>query len=263
MTFHVVIPARFASERLPGKPLADIAGRPMIVRVAEQAQKTTADSVVVATDDQRIVEAVEAAGGAAVLTRTDHTSGSDRVMEVAEQLGWRDDEIVVNVQGDEPLIPVSVIEQVARRLQQAPELACATLCESLTNSDLVFNPNVVKVVRDADHRAMYFSRAPIPWRRRDFGDRLSVRPGARSVDLPLQADIWLRHIGVYAYRVAALRRFVSLPAGTLETLESLEQLRMLEAGMPIRVDEAEEPVPGGVDTPEDLARVRGLFSGQS
>ncbi|MCB1686296.1 MAG: 3-deoxy-manno-octulosonate cytidylyltransferase [Pseudomonadales bacterium] len=259
MKFHVVIPARFASQRLPGKPLADIAGYPMIVRVAQQAQKSSAASVVVATDDQRIIEAVAAAGLNAVLTRDDHASGSDRVMEVAQRLGWADDDILVNVQGDEPLIPVSVIEQVARLLQRQPDLACATLCESFTDSGLLFNPNVVKVVRDAGHRALYFSRAPIPWRRLDFADVLRAGNPTRAVGTPLEPGIWLRHIGVYAFRIAALRRFVSLPAGTLETLESLEQLRMLEAGMAIGVEEAEEPVPGGVDTPEDLARVRGRF----
>lgn len=259
MTFHVVIPARFASERLPGKPLADIAGLPMIVRVAQQARKSSAVSVVVATDDRRILEAVETAGLDAVLTRGDHASGSDRVMEVARQREWSDNEILVNVQGDEPLIPVSVIEQVAGQLQQAPDLACATLCESLTDSSLLFNPNVVKVVRDVHHRALYFSRAPIPWRRRDFADLAHTGNHGRPVDVPLEPDTWLRHIGVYAFRIAALRRFVSLPAGKLETLESLEQLRMLEAGMAIGVAEAEAPVPGGVDTPEDLARVRGHF----
>ena len=168
-------------------------------------------------------------------------------MEVADRLGWADDAIVVNVQGDEPLIPVAVIEQVAQRLRDEPRLACATLCEPIDQAQLLFNPNVVKVVRTRQGRALYFSRAPIPWRRADF---------AGSVTTPLEPDIWQRHIGIYAFRVEALRRFVSQPPGRLELLESLEQLRMLENGMEIQVDAAAEPVPGGVDTAEDLASVQ-------
>jgi 3-deoxy-manno-octulosonate cytidylyltransferase (CMP-KDO synthetase) len=249
VSFYVVIPARFASTRLPGKPLADINGVPMIVRVAAQASRSGASEVVVATDDARVQEAVLAAGYEALLTRADHPSGSDRVMEVVSLKGWRSDDMVINVQGDEPLIPPAVIDQVARNLNADPDLAAATLCEPIVSREELFDPNAVKVVLRNDQRALYFSRAPLPYARDEFVDG-SVR-GA----LPTQAQ-WWRHIGIYAYRVWALERFVALPAGRLETLEALEQLRLLENGMDIRVDEACETVPGGVDTPEDLARVQ-------
>lgn len=250
MSFHIVIPARYASVRLPAKPLAEIAGRPMILHVAQRAARSEAHSVVVATDDERIVAALSAADIDVMLTRADHESGSDRVMEVAQQRGWSDDSVVVNVQGDEPLIPVAVIEQVARRMRDEPRLDCATLCEPIDQVEQLFNPNVVKVVRTETGRALYFSRAPIPWRRSDFDG---------PVTRPLEPDQWHRHIGIYAYRIGALRRFVGLPRSSLEMLESLEQLRMLEHGMEIQVDIAVEPVPGGVDTAEDLDRVRALL----
>jgi 3-deoxy-manno-octulosonate cytidylyltransferase (CMP-KDO synthetase) len=251
MTFNVVIPARYASVRLPGKPLADIQGIPMIVRVAEQAAMSGAAEVVVATDDERIVAAVEAAGHSAMLTSVDHPSGSDRVMEVARLRGWHTDDIVINVQGDEPLIPPAVIRQVAASLDADTALAAATLCEQVTALATVFDPNAVKVVRALDGRALYFSRAPVPYARDAFAAGPQTLPDSGR---------WRRHIGIYAYRLWALQRFVSLPPGELEQLESLEQLRLLENGMDIRVDEACEPVPGGVDTPEDLERVRVLLA---
>ena len=255
MSFHIVIPARFASERLPGKPLADIHGKPMIVRVAEAARKSAAREVVVATDDERIVAAVEAAGFEVQMTRADHASGSDRVMEVVTARGWADDEIVLNVQGDEPQIPPAVLEQVAESLLDDPTIASATLCEPVQNFASLLDPNLVKVVRAVDQRALYFSRAPIPYGR-DIPDQdfLSHESG----DLPAQGQ-WWRHIGVYGYRCWALQQFVNLPAGTLETLEKLEQLRLLENGLEMRVLEACEAVPGGIDTPEDLERVRALL----
>jgi len=247
LSFHVVIPARYASVRLPGKPLADINGAPMIVRVARQAEAAGAATVVVATDDERIVDAVESAGLNAELTRVDHPSGSDRVMEVADRRGWEANEVVVNVQGDEPLIPPAVIRQVAACLAAEPGYAAATLCEHVSDAAQVFNPNVVKVVCGQDDGALYFSRAPVPFARDAFAGTTSALP---------PGGFWRRHIGIYAYRVGSLRRFVATPPGILERLESLEQLRLLENGMRIRVEVACETVPGGVDTPADLQRVR-------
>ena len=250
MSFCVVIPARFGSERLPGKPLADIHGKPMIVRVAEAAARSSAREVVVATDDDRIVAAVEAAGFEAQMTRTDHASGSDRVMEVVTARGWDDDEIVLNVQGDEPQIPAAVLEQLAQALDLDSAVASATLCEPVETFEALLDPNLVKVVRASDQRALYFSRAPIPYGRDLFDESRGVLPGQGQ---------WWRHIGVYGYRCWALQRFVNLPVGTLEALEKLEQLRLLENGLEMLVLQACEPVPGGIDTPEDLARVRALF----
>jgi 3-deoxy-manno-octulosonate cytidylyltransferase (CMP-KDO synthetase) len=253
VNFYVVIPARYASTRLPGKPLAEIDGVPMIVRVAQQASRSGASEVVVATDDARIVDVVAQAGFAAELTRDDHPSGSDRVMEVASLRGWLSDDIIINVQGDEPLIPPAVIKQVAASLNADASLAAATLCEPISQRDQVFDANSVKVVCRDDGRALYFSRAPVPYARDSFTDGAAALPDTGQ---------WWRHIGIYAYRLWALENFVALPPGRLEQLESLEQLRLLENGMEIRVDEACQPVPGGVDTPEDLRRVRELITQQ-
>ncbi len=250
--FSVVIPARFASTRLPGKPLADIAGLPMIVRVAQQAKSSGAREVVIATDDDRVRSAARDHGFEAILTRSDHQSGSDRVMEVVLAKGWPSDHIVVNVQGDEPLIPPVVIEQVARLLLDDPDVLVATLCEAIDDTQRLFDPNVVKVVREAGGRARYFSRAPIPWRRDDFAT-------AKLSAIALRERAWWRHIGIYGYRVAGLARFCELPMGLVERIESLEQLRLLENGIDIIVGEAVAEVPGGVDTPADLDRVRELF----
>jgi len=250
VSYRVVIPARLGSERLPGKPLLDIQGKPMIVRVVEAAAGSSASEIIVATDAVEIVAAVEAAGHRALLTRTDHPSGSDRVMEVVAGERWPDDEIVLNVQGDEPLIPPEVLDQLAAALSADGSLASATLCERITEVDELMNPNLVKVVRSTDHRALYFSRAPIPYGRDSFPALPAVLPASGR---------WWRHIGVYAYRVAALRRFVELPMGELEAQEKLEQLRLLENGMQMRVEEACRPVPGGVDTKQDLDRVRNLL----
>ncbi len=251
---HVVIPARFQSVRLPGKPLADICGKPMIVRVAQQALRAEPLDVIVATDDNRVLEVVADAGLEVMLTDRDHASGSDRVMEVVETRGWPDDAIVINVQGDEPLIPPAVIRQVAGTLESDPSLGVATLCESIPDGQTVFDPNVVKVVTDTDGMALYFSRAPIPYARGHFSS-------AELDSLVLSAEMqWWRHIGIYGFRIAALRRFVGLPVAELEKVEALEQLRMIENGLGIKVDEAEVSVPGGVDTPEDLERVRRVVS---
>jgi 3-deoxy-manno-octulosonate cytidylyltransferase (CMP-KDO synthetase) len=262
-SFKVVIPARFASTRLPGKPLAEIGGRPMIVRVVEQALAAGAGEVVVATDDQRVAGAVERAGYAAALTRVDHASGSDRVMEVATQRGWSDDALVINVQGDEPLLPPSVIRHLAQAMTVRAGVPVGTVCERLEDPRLLFDPNVVKVVRDADDRALYFSRAPIPFARDAFAAAGVVGLGGvlqAPAALP-HAGAWFRHVGIYAFRVHALRQFVSWPMGSLERLESLEQLRLLEHGVELLVVETPEPVPGGVDTPADLERVRALVEG--
>ena len=251
MGYHVVIPARYGSTRLPGKPLVDIAGRPMIVRVAERALASAASSVVVATDDSRVVDAVADCGATAMLTRNDHLSGSDRVMEVAERQGWADHEIVVNVQGDEPLIPPAVIDQVAELLVDSP-YRVATLCEPITQAEDAFDPNIVKVVATRDGRALYFSRAPIPWSRDSFAQDAEGRPAQLG-------DDWRRHIGIYAYRVDALRSFIAYPPSRIEEIEALEQLRLLDHGHDIVVAEAVAAVPGGVDTPADVERVQAVL----
>lgn len=250
MGVRVVIPARYASTRLPGKPLADIAGLPMIVRVAAAAKRAQSDGVWVAADDERIIAAVRNHGFAAVITREDHASGTDRIAEVAERLQWDDADIVVNVQGDEPLLEPSLIEAVASALQGAPDAAIATAAHRLTTAEDFFNPNVVKVVCDSRGRALYFSRAPIPWDRDHFADRRDVLPA----DLPAR-----RHIGLYAYRVSFLRRFGQLAPSPLERCESLEQLRALWHGYPIQVVSVDHAPAPGVDTPEDLERVRRVF----
>jgi 3-deoxy-manno-octulosonate cytidylyltransferase (CMP-KDO synthetase) len=248
--FRVVIPARYASTRLPGKPLADIAGQPMIVRVAAAARRARASGVWVATDDERIVAAVRQHGFDAVMTSSRHLSGTDRIAEVADQLHWDDADIVVNVQGDEPLLDPALIEAVAGALGGDPDAAMATAAHPLTAAADFFNPNVVKVVCDVRGRALYFSRAPIPWDRDHLAGSRDTLPAA----LPAQ-----RHIGLYAYRVSFLRQFGQLAVSPLERCESLEQLRALWHGFPIRVVGVDHPPAPGVDTAEDLERVRRVF----
>ncbi len=220
----------------------------MLAHVAERVAKSSAREVIVATDDGRVIEAVASTGVRAAMTRTDHASGSDRVMEVAETRGWTDDHVVVNVQGDEPLIPPAVIDQVAALLVRSKDVGVATLSEPLRDPADILDENIVKVVVTRNGRALYFSRAPIPYARGGFPASLEGSDGG-----------WHRHIGIYAYRVAALRRFVALPISRLESTESLEQLRFLENGMGIAVEKALAAVPGGVDTPDDLQRVRRIF----
>lgn len=249
-TFQVVIPARFASTRLPGKPLADIGGKPMVLRVLDQARLAGASSVWVATDQQEVFAAVKAAGADALMTRADHPSGTDRLAEVVGVLGWADDEIVVNVQGDEPQIDPALIAAVANALASDPDAAIATAAHPLESAAEFFNPNVVKVVCDANGRALYFSRAPIPWARDAFAAERSAMPA----DLPA-----MRHVGIYAYRVGFLRRYSSLDVSPLEQWEALEQLRALWHGYSIRVLTVYDAPPAGVDTPEDLERVRREF----
>ncbi|MDX1376526.1 MAG: 3-deoxy-manno-octulosonate cytidylyltransferase [Burkholderiales bacterium] len=250
MSFAVVIPARYASTRFPGKPLADLGGKPMVVRVCERAGASGAASVHVATDDTRIAEAVEAHGFRALMTRADHASGTDRIAEAAAQLRLADDAIVVNVQGDEPLIAPALIAQVAQTLARRTQAAVATACHPIRDAGSAFNPNVVKVVLDAKGDALYFSRAPIPWARDAYaGGARTPPPG-----LPLY-----RHAGIYGYRVAFLRRYAALAPSPLETFEALEQLRVLWHGERIAVAVSTAEIPPGVDTPADLALVRAQF----
>ncbi|HSG90663.1 MAG TPA: 3-deoxy-manno-octulosonate cytidylyltransferase [Pseudomonadales bacterium] len=250
MSFRVVIPARMASTRLPGKPLADLDGVPMIVRVWERARRSRAQEVVIATDDDRVLEAVRAAGAEAEPTAPDHASGTDRIEEVARRRGWPDDCVVVNVQGDEPLMPPEVIDQVAANLIANGDAGMATLAEPIVRADDVSNPNVVKLVTDARGFALYFSRAPIPFARDSF-----PLPAGSAV----AAGTWRRHLGIYAYRVGLLHRFVTWPTAPLEAIEMLEQLRVMHHRVGIHVADACAPVPGGVDTPADLERVREHF----
>lgn len=248
--FRVAIPARHGSTRLAGKPLLPIAGVPMVLHVARRALAAGAIEVVVATDDERIVAALADAGVTVVMTRADHASGSDRLAECAVRLGWDDADVVVNLQGDEPLAPVSGIRAVATALA-AGDAPMATLATPLESVEELFDPNCVKLVRDAQGKALYFSRAPIPWPRDAF---------SRSRDFLPESLPFLRHIGIYAYRAGFLRAFAALPPTPLERAESLEQLRALEHGHPIAVGIAPEAFPPGVDTVDDLARVQALLA---
>jgi 3-deoxy-manno-octulosonate cytidylyltransferase (CMP-KDO synthetase) len=249
MVFTVLIPARLASTRLPNKPLADIAGLPMIVRVALQAAKSSATRVVVAADDEAIVDACELHDVQVVLTRADHASGSDRLAEACELLGLDGNDVVVNVQGDEPLIDPALIDAVALLLNAKPQAAMSTAAHPISDVADLANPNVVKVVLDAQGLALYFSRATIPWSRDAFASGVSALP-----PLPL-----LRHVGIYAYRAGFLRGFPRMPQAPIETAEALEQLRVLWHGHRIAVHVSEKAPGIGVDTPEDLQRVRALF----
>jgi 3-deoxy-manno-octulosonate cytidylyltransferase (CMP-KDO synthetase) len=253
MAFTVVIPARHASTRLPGKPLLEIGGKPMIQHVYERGTESGAARVLVATDDARIAEAVTGFGGEAMMTSPHHTSGTDRIEEVARELGLDDDALVVNVQGDEPLVPAAVINQVAANLAENRDAGIATLCEPIASMDDFLNPNIVKVVADVNGLALYFSRAPVPWDRDGFSE------GTVAAIVPPTAR---RHLGIYAYRVSLLRQFVAWPPAELETRESLEQLRALANGARIHVADAIAAVPPGVDTPADLEAVRVLIEGK-
>jgi 3-deoxy-manno-octulosonate cytidylyltransferase (CMP-KDO synthetase) len=248
--FTVVIPARMASSRLPDKPLADIGGLPMVVRVAQRALQSQASQVVVAADDERIVAACQAHGVQALLTRQDHLSGSDRLAEACQLLALPDSAVVVNVQGDEPLIPPALINAVARVLRERPDASMSTAAHEIGSLEEFTNPNVVKVVMDARQMALYFSRAPIPWWRDGQLD-------SGFKDLPNPAP--LRHIGIYGYRAGFLSLFPTLKPAPLETMESLEQLRVLWHGHRIAVHVTKEAPGPGVDTPDDLARVRSLI----
>lgn len=249
--FTVLIPARLASTRLPDKPLADIAGLPMVVRVARQAQRSDAFRCVVAADDLRIVQACEAHGVNAILTRRDHASGSDRLAEACTLLGLADDEVVVNVQGDEPLIEPDLINAVAQELHARPDCVMSTAAHSIEDLADFLNTNVVKVVLDRQRTALYFSRAPIPWWRDGAAHgRVSELPSPRP----------LRHVGVYGYRAGFLCRFPDMEPAPLEATESLEQLRVLWHGERIAVHLSATAPGSGVDTPQDLERVRRTLS---
>ena len=250
--FTVLIPARYASTRLPGKPLADIAGKPMVVRVAERAKASGAARIAVATDDERVVLAVREHGYDALMTRPDHATGTDRLAEAAAQLGLAPDAIVVNVQGDEPLLEPALIRRMATLLTTHGDASIATACHAIDDPAEAFNPNVVKVVRDAHGYALYFSRATIPWARDAFAQNLAALPDG----LPLY-----RHYGLYAYRVAFLSRFPTLAPAPIERFEALEQLRALWHGFRIVVDVTEGTPAPGVDTPDDLERVRAIYAG--
>jgi 3-deoxy-manno-octulosonate cytidylyltransferase (CMP-KDO synthetase) len=252
--FHVLIPARLASTRLPNKPLADIGGKPMIVRVAERVAASAALSCTVATDHPDIAQACAAHGIQALMTRADHPSGSDRLAEACTLLGWADDAIVVNVQGDEPLMDPGLIQSVAQTLHDRPDCVMSTAAHALDHMAEFLNPNVVKVVLDQRQTALYFSRAPIPWWR----DGMQSWPAAPDTPLPANPAP-LRHIGLYAYRVGYLRRFPALTPAPLEQCEALEQLRVLWHGERIAVHVTSHAPGPGVDTPEDLERVRRLW----
>ena len=241
--FVVAIPARYAASRLPGKPLRLLGGRPLVWHVAQRALAAGAREVWVAADDPRIIEAVQGEGVRVAMTSPEHASGTDRLAECADIAGWREDDIVVNLQGDEPFAPAGGIRAVAGLLARSG-YEMATLAAPITDRETLFDPNAVKVVADAHERALYFSRAPIPWDRDAFAQAGDAMP----------AGEWLRHIGIYAYRAGFLRRFAQMPPGRLEQLEKLEQLRVLEAGFRIAVAATPESFPPGVDTPEDLAR---------
>ena len=253
--FSVLIPARMASSRLPDKPLADIAGLPMVVRVAQRAMRSNARQVVVAADDERIVAACADHGVQALLTRQDHVSGSDRLAEACQLLGLSDEAVVVNVQGDEPLIDPALIDQVAQLLIERPEASMSTAAHAISQLVDFCNPNVVKVVTDARQMALYFSRAPIPWWR--DGQTAGTPVGEAFAQLPSPPP--LRHVGIYAYRAVFLAQFPLLPPAPIEQLESLEQLRALWHGHRIAVHTTDQAPGPGVDTPEDLQRVRALL----
>jgi len=251
VNFHVIIPARFGATRLPGKPLLDIAGKPMVQHVYERALESGAEKIVIATDDERIVKAVEGFGGEVCLTSDKHRSGTDRIAEVAEKLNFDDDQIIVNLQGDEPMMPASVIKQVAEALVNQNEASMSTVCAKIITAAELFDPHVVKVVKDKNDLAVYFSRASIPWDRDAFASTTEVLP---------ENSVHYRHIGLYAYRVGFLKEYIQWPQCPLETMESLEQLRAIWNGHHIHVAEAKEIPLAGVDTERDLEVVKSHFS---
>jgi 3-deoxy-manno-octulosonate cytidylyltransferase (CMP-KDO synthetase) len=254
MSFSVIIPARYGSSRFPGKPLADLAGKPMIVRVCERAARSGARGVYVATDDGRIADAVRASGFPVLMTSAEHASGTDRLAEAVEQLALEDAAVVVNVQGDEPLIDPKLIEDVAATLERNPDASMSTACHPLSDLGEIFNPNVVKVVLDAKGCALYFSRAPIPWARDAYA--------AQRRELP-EGIPCFRHAGIYGYRAGFLRRYAGLEPSPLERFEALEQLRVLWHGHRIAVAISAHEVAPGVDTPQDLDKVRRLLRGSN
>mgnify|MGYP001551123888 CR=1 FL=1 len=249
MKYHIVIPARMASQRLPGKPLAMVGGATLIEHVYRRASSAAAESAVVATDATEILETCHAFGATAIMTSAGHSSGSDRIAECADLMGWTDDTLIVNLQGDEPLMPAVCLDQAARLLHDHASASVASLYHAIDSSTEACDPNAVKVVTDADGMALFFSRSIIPFPR-DFA---SAEEAARA------GLGWKRHVGLYAYRAGALRAFSRMQPTPLESAEKLEQLRFLESGRQIIMAEACENIPAGVDTPDDLERVRGLL----
>ena len=247
--YNIVIPARYASERLPSKVLLDIAGKSMLQHVWQRANESSAATVVIATDDERIAKTAAEFGAQALMTRSDHTSGSDRIAECADQLGWPDSQLVVNLQGDEPMMPPGCLDQVAELLVARPECEVASLYWPIDDAEEVHNPNAVKVVTCKDDCALYFSRSPIPCARAYDSTESALADGVT----------WKRHLGLYAYRLEALRRFTRCRPTPLERAERLEQLRIMENGGRIAMAQACEYIPAGIDTREDFERVRILF----
>lgn len=250
-SFKIVIPARYASTRLPGKPLIMLNGKSMIEHVYHRAIQSGANDVVIATDDQRIVDAASAFGADVETTSAEHQSGSDRVAEVIAKRGWSDDEVVVNLQGDEPLTPPAILQQVASNLHHHGDAQIATLCSQIHDAGQAQDPHAVKVVRDINNFALYFSRAPIPWER----DSMS----AESEDAPR----YFRHVGIYAYRAGFLKEYTKTPPCLIEQMEKLEQLRALYHGAKIHVDVAQEPMGHGIDVPDDVPIVEALLKQQA
>lgn len=244
--YKIVIPARFGSSRLPGKPLIELAGKPMVQHVYERALEAGVSEVVIATDDQRIFDKATSFGANVVMTREDHENGTERIAEVAEKMGWRDEDVIVNLQGDEPLIPKNLIKQTADGLLHHPNAGMSSLCTPIDHEDDAFDPNVVKAVLDNNGFALYFSRAPIPWDRDHY-----------KVDNPSITNLApvYRHIGMYGYRVSFLKEYVNMEQTPLETVECLEQLRALCYGVKIHMSIIDQPPGHGVDTPDDVARV--------
>ena len=249
-SFSVIIPARLNSTRLPGKLLLPIAGKSMLRHVVERALLSDAKHVYVAADDQQLIDPLVDTDAISVMTSLDHVSGTDRIVEAIQDLEFEPNDVVVNVQGDEPLIPPQVVNQVARLLFDSPTIGVASLYSTISSVHEIFDPNVVKVVLDSQSHALYFSRAPLPWDRNNFADGEPAEVESH----------WFRHLGIYAYRVWALQKFASWSPSHLEQVERLEQLRYLENGISIVLGHVNEPVSVGVDTPADLARVRELFA---
>lgn len=251
MPFHIIIPARYASSRLPGKPLRLLAGKPLLQHVYEQAGKSRATSVIIATDDDRIKQAAEGFGADVCMTSTTHQSGTERLAEVIDIKGLAPDEVIVNLQGDEPMMPPACLDQVAGLLADDAECKMASLCEPLESADELFDPNIVKVVLNKHQQAIYFSRAPVPWHRDAFTDNARV--------LPNEADLYYRHIGLYAYRAGFVKQYLQLTPSPIEKAESLEQLRVLWHGDKIAMAIALAPTGPGIDTEQDLQKIQQRF----
>lgn len=253
MQFHIIIPARYASTRLPGKPLRLLAGKPIVQHVFEQAQKSQAKSIIIATDDARIKQVAEEFGAEVCMTSSEHNSGTERLAEVIDTKGIPEDEIILNLQGDEPMMPSACLDQVASLLLRNTDCVMASLCEAVTTAEDLFDPNVVKVVLNKDKHAIYFSRAALPWHREAFANNNRV--------LPVEADLYYRHIGLYAYRAGFIKKYLELEVSPIEKVELLEQLRVLWHDYKIAMDVAWQTPGPGIDTEDDLKKVEKLLRG--